>query len=453
MLIDDCVAYFKGNKGFKRAFEAMRKKYLSLGTLGGTVVIQKLTADEKSALSGLLRKDFSKKNSVSIKMIEFQRALDRTRFGTSAFEDVLKLYFEDALVSNSQQQLAYLDKRENFFSSLIKKFDQTPGGIWLEKTIQAKKSGYNTIIQRYDSDLQGLDLDLNYVCTALNNLPIFKGNRMRLPVFASKITFNPHAFDEGTGCGQLLIFALASYFCVTKPETRLERSELLYMAGILIDDVSNKVLCSGLKAFDKYGLHIGWEGFLVSNEAFLATLTNLSSLTKIESPYKVVFVVENPSVFVSIRDDYSNLSGWTNGKKHCETCKAEIINVPMICGYGQINMSTLALMDLLTENEVTIYYSGDYDPEGLLIADKLKNRYGNKLILWRYSIDDYKKCISQNVASLPRLKQLSNISSVELKQIAEAIAANGLCGYQEQLIDDLSYDIRNVLNTKILNDF
>lgn len=445
MLIDDCVAYFKGNKGFKRAFEAMRKKYLSLGTLGGTIVIQKLTADEKSALSGLLRKDFSQKNSVAIKMTEFQKALDRTKFGASDFEEVLKLYFEDALVSNSQQQLAYLDKREKYFSSLIKKFDQTPGGNWLEKVIQSKKSGYNIITQKYDSNLQGLDLDLNYICTALNNLPVFKGNHMRLPVFASKITSNPHALDDGTGCGQLLIFALASYFCVTKPETRLERSELLYSAGILIDDVSNKVLCSGLKAFDKYGLHSGWEGFLVSNEAFLATLTNLSSLTKIDSPYKVVFVVENPSVFMSIRDEYSELSAGTNGKEHCETCKAEIINVPMICGYGQINMATLALMDLLTENEVIIYYSGDYDPEGLLIADKLKKRYGSKLILWRYSIDDYKKCISQKVASSPRLKQLNNIISTELKQIAEEIAANGLCGYQEQLIDDLSYDVRKVL--------
>jgi len=445
MLIDECVSYFKENKGFKRAFEAMRKKYLSLGTIGGTVVIHKLTADEKSALSGLLRKNFSNNSSVSIKMIEFQNALDRTKFRDFTLEDVLKQYFEDNLLSNSQQQLAYLDKRESYFNSLITKYIQTPGGKWLEKILQSRKSGYNTVIQRYDSDLQSLNLDLNNVCTALNNLPVFKDCRLRLPVFASNITANPHAFDDLTGCGQLLIFALASYFCVNKPETRLERSELLYKAGLLIDDVSNKVLCSGLKAFDKSGVHSGWEGFLFNNEAFLATLTNLSSLTKIDSPYKMVFVVENPSVFMAIRDNYSNLFACTDEKEICETCKDEILNVPMICGYGQINMATLALMDLLTKNEVTIYYSGDFDPEGLLIADKLKNRYGNKLILWRYSIDDYKKCISRNTASQPRLKQLNNILSIELKQIAEAIAADGLCGYQEQLIDDLSYDIRKAL--------
>jgi hypothetical protein len=50
---------------------------------------------------------------------------------------------------------------------------------------------------------------------------------------------------------------------------------------------------------------------------------------------------------------------------------------------------------------------------------------------------------------MTRLKQLSSISSIDLKPIAEAIAANGLCGYQEQLIDDLSYDMKKVLKLSL----
>lgn len=439
--IDECVSYFKRNKGFQRAFEAMRKKYLSLGAIKGTIVIAKLTDQEKSILSGLLRRDFSGKSSASIKLAEFQKALEWTKFKDFSLEDILKKYFEDELISNSQQQSAYLRKRDAYFNTLIKTFEQTPSGKWLEKALAGKKFGYNTLIQRYDNDLQRLGPDLNFICTALNNLPVFEKSTQRLPVFASKITSNPHAFDADESCGQLFLYALVAYFDTNKPETRLEYSELLYKAGILIDEVSNSVLSSGLEGFGQNGLHPGWEGFLINNEAFLATLTNVSKLTKVDSPYKAVFVVENPSVFMSIRDNFSNNAGFS-----VSGGSGEGVNVPMICGYGQINMATLVLMDLLTDNGVTIYYSGDFDPEGLLIADKLKKRYGYKLKLWRYSLTDYEKCISLRAVSQIRLKQLNNILDAELKQISGAIYEKGLCGYQEQLINDLINDIVGLLN-------
>ncbi len=438
MLIDECVLYFKENKGFKRVFEAFKKKYLSLGAVGGIVVIQKLTADEKSALSGLLRKDFSKNGSASIKMQDFQKALEHTKFRDLKLEDILKLYFNDELLSNSLKQTAYLCNRESFFNSFIARFEHTAGAEWLEKAIKSKKLGYNSLIQRYDTDLQNLEYNLYHICTALKNLPVFQKSRIRLPVFASEITSNPHAFDAGTGCGELFIQALSSYYCIDKPETSLERSELLYKAGILIDDVSNNVLCSGLKAFDSNGVHSGWEGFLNNNEVFLVALTNISNLVKIDSPYKMVFVVENPSVFMSIRDRLADFTFCPNK----DNKERATVNIPIICGYGQINMAAIALINLLAENGVHIYYSGDFDPEGLLIADKLKKRYGEKLTLWRYSPIDYNKAVSKNTASETRLKQLCNISSDELKQIAQLIADKGLCGYQEQLIDDLCGDVK-----------
>lgn len=46
----------------------------------------------------------------------------------------------------------------------------------------------------------------------------------------------------------------------------------------------------------------------------------------------------------------------------------------IVCTYGQINLAWLVLLDLINQSIQTIYYSGDCDPEGILIADKLKNR-------------------------------------------------------------------------------
>lgn len=36
-----------------------------------------------------------------------------------------------------------------------------------------------------------------------------------------------------------------------------------------------------------------------------------------------------------------------------------------------------------------LYYSGDYDPEGLGIAQRLKDRYKDRLILWEYKPEYY----------------------------------------------------------------
>lgn len=46
------------------------------------------------------------------------------------------------------------------------------------------------------------------------------------------------------------------------------------------------------------------------------------------------------------------------------------------------------LLDKLTENS-TIYYAGDFDPEGLQIAQNLKKRYPEHFIFWKYKAEYY----------------------------------------------------------------
>src|SRR5690625_3636724 len=47
-------------RGFRRMFKAARRKYESLGRIGGSIRLQKLTDDEKQALSGLLSRNVSR---------------------------------------------------------------------------------------------------------------------------------------------------------------------------------------------------------------------------------------------------------------------------------------------------------------------------------------------------------------------------------------------------------
>lgn len=429
-MFNECVSYFINNLGFKRVFEGMRKKYLSLGTVGGTLLLQRLNQQEKQALSGFLQKDYLNNNSATIKLSDFQKALDNTRFKGLRMEDVLRGYFKEELISNSQSQIIYEESRARFFSELAEQFASTLGGGWLEASISRKEYGYKTLVQRFDSDRDSLSYEISVVCRALNNLPYLRNIKMRLPVFASSIASDPHVFDDNTACGKLFMQALAYHMGHVRPGRASDRAGLLYKAGILIDEVSNWVLCNGLIAYSRDGqVHPGWTGFVDSDEPLQATLLNLSSLSKVTAPKGFVYVVENPSVFSSILDKAKSLD------------IQALSPVPLVCTYGQINLAGLVLLDMLAASCGEIRYSGDFDPEGIVIADKLKSRYGNALKLWRYSCDDYHAAMSERTAKPSRIKQLDGVRSPQLLPLVEAIKAQKLCGYQELILGRLMQDV------------
>ena len=104
-------------------------------------------------------------------------------------------------------------------------------------------------------------------------------------------------------------------------------------------------------------------------------------------------------------------------------------------------MATLVLLDLVVKTGAVLYYSGDFDPEGLLIADRLKSRFGERLRLWRYLPEDYAKTVSDRRLSADRLKQLDRLENETLREVGRELVKRGFAGYQESLIDDLWEDI------------
>ena len=125
-------------------------------------------------------------------------------------------------------------------------------------------------------------------------------------------------------------------------------------------------------------------------------------------------MVENPSIFQKLAEE-------TKG----EAC--------VVCSNGQLRLAVLVLLDLLIESGSQIMYSGDFDPEGLMIAQKLKNRYHGKLQFWHYECKDYSKAKSMEEISEKRLKQLENITCVELQELILHMQKEKLAGYQENI--------------------
>ena len=104
-----------------------------------------------------------------------------------------------------------------------------------------------------------------------------------------------------------------------------------------------------------------------------------------------------------------------------------------MCMNGQSRLAGLMLLDLLEKSGTTIYYSGDLDPEGILIAQKLADYYQGKFYFWHMDPEDYKKSRSEKVISDRRMKILDKITDVRLIPVVDEIKKYKIAGYQERI--------------------
>ena len=278
-------------------------------------------------------------------------------------------------------------------------------------------------MQQYREGPEELKKLLNHVLNGIDSLPCqpWTGERDRqlLAVFAAGVTGNPHYFDVGTAAEKLL----SAYLETATPLELFEglsgaerKNQLFYQAGLLKDDLSNEILAYGIRGLRRDGtLHAGLEGFFREREPVRLTLRTLSGLKAAEASGKAIRIVENPAVFSMLTDRYPE--------------------EPALCVNGQPRLAALLLLDLLKE-EHEFYYAGDFDPEGLLIAQRLKERYRERLKLWRYEGELYRNYLSEVPLPPERLKKLERVRLSELQEIKELMLREKKAAYQEAMMGE-----------------
>ena len=110
---------------------------------------------------------------------------------------------------------------------------------------------------------------------------------------------------------------------------------------------------------------------------------------------------------------------------------AKNINCSVIISGRFLNISVYLLLDKLIENGNILYYNSDFDPEGLLIVAKLKEKYYDSLNLFCYEKDAHKVCISKKEISDFRLNKLEKIDIHKLKEMKDILSNTRLVAYQE----------------------
>ena len=427
--LTECISYFNERKVYKKLFLKVREKYISLGHFGGSVQLYGLDQEERKQLGGFFQKDFLRTKSVTVSAAAMEKALANSRFAGLKWEDILRCYFGEELVGKKEQKMQESLQREQFFAQIIESEPQNPGSAWLKNILQKQGDGYLLLMKQYREHSGYLLENLKMLMHAIPKLPFLTAEDGKLSyellaVFAAETTGNPHFFDAGALGEQLLILFLKAHIknYVGLTSFRSEEKALLFFkAGLLKDDLSNNTLAYGISGIDKEGVqHNGMAGFLERREPVLLTLMTLGKLKLVKPQIgKYVYIVENPAVF----------------SKLITTCPQKSV----LCGNGQIRLATLVLMDLFHE-ETQFYYAGDFDPEGLQIAQKLKERYGDRLKFWRYSGELYERYQSNVEISEERLKKLEKIHVEELQDIKQAMLRQKKATYQEAMLKEYLRD-------------
>ncbi|MGN0335782.1 MAG: TIGR02679 domain-containing protein [Lachnospiraceae bacterium] len=433
----ECIEYFREKPVFDRLLRGFRKKYASYGSFAGTVVLQNVTREDIENLEGFFQRNYHGQKSVSVSAERFEKAFRNSKYGKMTPKELLELYFGEEMTGKGEQKREEERRWLRMLEQMLERYAGTPAGRWIcglksaaeerleEKSLKADMSAY--LMKRYresGKNPEEMQKILHLASEVINHFPYRQGNREYLAMFAAMLTGNPHAFDEGTRDGKLL--SLLAQWNVENRKKEIEKSEIfpamhrqrLYLAvGILKDDISNYAMVSGILAWKKNGeIHMGMDGFGREGDMVQVPLSVIAGWERVECPEQTIYIVENPSV-------YAMLCGKWRGKRAC------------MCMNGQPRLSSVLMLDLLAEAGVKVYYAGDFDPEGLLIAQKIRQYYGGEFEYWHMSKQVYEKSRSEEQLSQRRRKMLERITDPELAETAEAVAKNGLAGYQENVWD------------------
>lgn len=407
--------YFKNQKGFTRLLEGLLKKYQSLGSFSGVIKITNLNKEEAKVLSRFLGVTLNEGEDISISVKNFLKIMSYSKFADFDINILVKEYFNKDLISNKETRLQNIQKETEFYQEFL--HENTIGSNWLKYVIVNKNEVYRLIHKRYLQNKTNLKKELVNILNLINNLP---EKKILLPIYAAKYTKDPHYLDLDGNHSILFFYALSFLEKCDYPLSREEKIKLLDRYNIEIDNFSNFVITYNLETDKDYV-----NKFSQNNESLILNMQNIMNIDKINGKHKKVFIFENPSILSEIM--LNNL------------------DITVIITSGFINLSVYLLLDKLVLNDNKLYYNGDFDPEGLIIANKLKEKYHNNLEFICYERDDYDNCLSKNIISKNSLSKLNKINNKELDVIKNLLVNNKLAVYQENNKERIIKVIKSII--------
>lgn len=428
-LMDECVDYIRSHAILIKVLDGFRDKYLSYGRLAGTVVLENVTVEERIVLEGFFQRNYHGKTQVRITAVQFETALQQSRFAELDGEDVLQAFYGTLLFSRKSKKEQAEARWHRLVASVQAQAKTASAKRWIDSLANAEMVEpfavkMRVYLKKRDNAAGGCLKEVERLLVLgvkiLNRLPLMEP--VYLPVFAAELTGDPHAFDKGRKDGGFLALVI-QWLCQGMPmHNILERQRCYLQVGLLFDDMSNYVMALGMRAWKKDGReHLGMAGFFFEREPVHLPLSDIVQWTEVCCPNDRLYMVENPSIYAVLCNHWREKQA-------------------IVCVAGQPNLSVYELLDRLSAG-TEIWYAGDFDPEGLQIAERLADYYNGVFNYWRMSAEDYSKSCPAKPLNDERLKKLEKIKDPRLSETVDAILSKKAAGYQEKLLHDYIKDM------------
>ncbi|MGC6768958.1 TIGR02679 domain-containing protein [Enterococcus sp. LJL51] len=411
--MSEAEAYIK-QPVFQILAKELWRRYWLKGTFGSSIGLSLFSQTDTEPLRSFLGITvFSWDRKKRIRVVELDHAFVESSLNLT-LADFVVLVMKKPLVLKIDYERLEKDAFEQF-KKAVAKVDSTFTSLLSERQLKEwwKKQLPNLII-------------FEQVSVGLQCLP--KKEFVRLPVFAYKVTGNPHAFDENTEGGQLLLQMLAALSnqepnSLTELEKTEQRHGLLNEFHLLKDDIMNYAAIRGLAAqdFEKRENQM-WRQACIEGISWNVPLKEILR-TAVIRPYvgEKVLVVENSGI-------YSIL--------------VELLpKVPILCSSGHFTFAIWQLLRKLADTGTIIYYSGDLDPEGLGMAQKLKNTFGSQLQFLGMEQRNFQIAKTKVALSSSRLKKLQALENYQLAELGKLIDESKQVAYQEGFLQELIKEI------------
>lgn len=408
IMSNTALDFMRSKSAYRKVSQHAFDRYHSYGKITGTMSIKRLSPQEVQDIASFLALPVYKLQAVGkFKLEDWISSYENSRFADIPFETVVEQVV-GASLRHHKDHRQHLAQLETDFLRTIR--DDYQGFSFLndEQVISVlyRRIGDRTL------NYEGLKI-LSETMIHLPQEPIY------LPSFAQKMAHNPHAFDPKAPLGIMLHQLLDLYSCLPpKPgQSAAEgRHNLFLRHNIILDNIQNYVSVHGFVADD----HPMWQGAVSAQVTMNVPIKHIVSLTEIR-PYTnpVVYIFENSSLFSAIIDELPHISA--------------------VCTHGQFRNAAWEFFKRIPD-DVVLMYSGDFDPEGLLMCQTFCTRFPNA-VPWGMDVAQYELSNPHQAISERSLKQLNKITHQDLTALATILKKHRQAGYQEALFDYYISDI------------
>ena len=160
------------------------------------------------ALEGFLQQNCHEKKNLSISVNKIRAALLNTKFRELSLEEIVLAYFEGSIISKKEQEQIKREEFEDWYDNLMKQHRNKPASNFLIKIRGERSKPYSILTTDFLRNREWINQYFSNVIEAMNELPYMRQEYERIPIFAARMSGNPHFFDVGERALLYLIYGI-----------------------------------------------------------------------------------------------------------------------------------------------------------------------------------------------------------------------------------------------------